>query len=712
MRKAPEKTYSESTFIFIFTMIYLREIIIFLTLSTQADVYLHNPRGSNNRLNEKSANRNNANRLFDSQNNNRGGYNVIDLDDQNGFNGNQPYADFNTMYSPEAGLQDEQYNMVFQEGSLLRMTWTAQHGCGNAMNNCNLVIQFGCDTSESDLGNNNNFGAKTLKGLGIRMNIVNGGNTGTPDETNDPDNVDNTYDNNNDNNRGRHESEEFYAMCQNRDRNNGLFLADQKLKGSSQKYTRQNPNGNRNGLECPEERDYYPWTYPAPWRDVAWLGNDVEYCKTDIAPFSQNVSPKGTCTGGDADDLPDDDQIAANDEAECTAADGTWVETSWGEANNAAFAEALCNEQNWSQANHLGNVDGTAKGGQTDSYEWWIPNFAALTNPDGWKCHTYTENVAQDGGTNKAVSYVRGVMRLRYNISTMDYDPYATNSSWNNDPANGVISPITQNPTVDIGTYMQGFRLAINTAQRGRAFSDRSHSFNIMQKPAYDGNSPQAAQSQVAAQNLLNVNVQGKRGNIVQTFPAVEYDFEPNDFYMEQGQCVHFQWGGSNTHNNGNPAGDGQAGDAGEGRGGSDRSNIMEMSALRNSYPMPYDQYASFFDAVTCKRPMEDEILSAADVKIVLATQGYFSSAEDAADNTGDNVDPLLNNVSGAFKQGVVCCTDANTPTGDYYMVSTRNNNFSNRSQKMKIRVTESTGAATGTFEFFAPESITEYGTQ
>lgn len=31
------------------------------------DIYLHNPRGSNNRLNEASAARNNNNRLFDSQ---------------------------------------------------------------------------------------------------------------------------------------------------------------------------------------------------------------------------------------------------------------------------------------------------------------------------------------------------------------------------------------------------------------------------------------------------------------------------------------------------------------------------------------------------------------------------------------------------------------------------------------------------------------------
>jgi len=681
-------------------------LAVFLHVS--ADLYMHNPRGSNNRLNEKSANRNNANRLFNSQNNNRGGYNVIDLDDADGFDQNNPYAeDIDTMYSPQAQLDNVQYNMIFQEGSLLRLTWTAQHGCGNAFNNCNFVIQFACDTSDTS---DEDFDDLPYKGLGIRMNALNGGNTNTPGETDNVNNIEGTYDNNNDNERGRHESEEFYTMCRNRDRNNGLFLADQNLKGSAQKYTRQNPNGNRNGLECPEERDYYPWNYPSPFRDVAWLGNDVEYCKENIAPFSQNVSPKGACTNGDEDDVPTQDQISANSQEECESDDvsGTWVETSWGGTNDEAFAEALCQEQNWSQANHLGNVDGTAKGGQTDSYEWWIPSFDQLTTD--WKCHNYNEDVESANEDEQSVDYVRGILRMRYNISTMDYDPYLTNASYNNDPANGVISPITQNPTVDIGAYMQGLRLAINTAQTGRTFQDRSHVFNIMKKPTGNGATAAATAAkaaQVAETNLLNVNVRGKRGNIVQTFPAVEYDFEPNDFYMEQGQCVHFQWGGSNTHNNGNPAGDGQAGDAGEGRGGSDRSNLMEMTKLRNSYPMPYDQYESFFDQVTCKRPIEDEALSAEDVQIVLATAGYFMSYNDADTNTDDNVDPLLNNVSGAFKQGVVCCTDENTTPGDYYFLSTRNNNFSNRAQKMKIRVVE---PDTGEFQFFAPEPITEFG--
>lgn len=62
-----------------------------ITLSTSTRPALNffpptNQRGSNNRLNERSANRQNGNRLFDSQNNNRGGYNVGDIG-AGGFNG-------------------------------------------------------------------------------------------------------------------------------------------------------------------------------------------------------------------------------------------------------------------------------------------------------------------------------------------------------------------------------------------------------------------------------------------------------------------------------------------------------------------------------------------------------------------------------------------------------------------------------------------------
>merc|ERR1719336_3105742 len=117
------------------------------------------------------------------------------------------------------------------------------------------------------------------------MILRNGDNTNTPNAPNNRDDVANQFNNNNQNNglRGRHESEEFYYFAKKRERNKGLFTADQNLKGNSQIYTRQNPNGNRRGLEVPEERDYYPYWGITPWRDIAWLGNDKKFCEEVIA---------------------------------------------------------------------------------------------------------------------------------------------------------------------------------------------------------------------------------------------------------------------------------------------------------------------------------------------------------------------------------------------------------------------------------------------
>lgn len=53
-----------------------------------------------------------------------------------------------------------------------------------------------------------------------------------------------------------------------------LFTADQELKGVSSIYTRQNPAGTRRGFEVPEERDYYPYWGPTPWRDIAIMVSD------------------------------------------------------------------------------------------------------------------------------------------------------------------------------------------------------------------------------------------------------------------------------------------------------------------------------------------------------------------------------------------------------------------------------------------------------
>ncbi len=85
---------------------------------TTADIYMHNPRGSNNRLHGAGTNAGNERRLFDSQNNAKGGY-------------NQGY-------------------MFYYSGSILPIEWTNQHGAGlNALLHSQIVIQYMCDDNSN-----------------------------------------------------------------------------------------------------------------------------------------------------------------------------------------------------------------------------------------------------------------------------------------------------------------------------------------------------------------------------------------------------------------------------------------------------------------------------------------------------------------------------------------------------------------------------------
>ena len=58
----------------------------------------------------------------------------------------------------------------------------------------------------------------------------------------------------------------------------------------------------------------------------------------------------------------------------------------------------------------------------------------------------------------------------------------------------------------------------------------RSHSFAIRSRP-----------SELQDVTIHNLNVRGMRGNIVQVYPSVEYDFVPNVLFASANSYIHVQ---------------------------------------------------------------------------------------------------------------------------------------------------------------------------
>ena len=621
---------------------------------THADLYMHNPRGSNNKLNEVSNNAQNQNRLFDSQNNAAGGYQVGDDCEPVCSNANNNYD----KTSPGAGKGQ----MYYYEGSRLTIEWTNQHGCGSAQQNvkCNLVLQYMCEDSSPGLRD------------GTTTNRV-------PD--NEAGYADPQY--------GVHEPLSWYESCKARGRNTGLYIADQNLRGNRQYAinTRQNPNGNRRGLECPEERDYYPYWHPTPWRDIAVFTDDVGLCGY-YEWESQNVRDKGMCCNatsyamdGTCVQQPgriENNQVipGPNSHAACIADQqnaGVWVE--YGAWNTWP---PLCERSPYARDNHLGNsVPTQAESGgyfatnRAPSFEWEVP----------W-----------DILHGKDVDEMTCVLRMRYNISTMDYDGWGIHTGTMVDSKlNGADASPQNNPKGDflglrpaegIGTDYP-LQLNINTNQYGRTFEDRSHTFKVKRRPPVF--------TKCHNSRIHNLNVRGRRGNIVQVYPSVEYDFVPVHLEVNEGDCIHFQWAGSDA----NPAGN-----AGNGRRMTDRTNIVELPALSKNIPAKhgYDRlpwafgehyyYSMFPDEATVKRfaYLGQEVYYNATTGSVVPSG---ACDDESQDEQALNNCKHLNAASGYFDGGLVQMGNIlrHPWGGTFHYMSTRNNDFTNRSQKATIVV-------------------------
>eukprot|EP00178_Gracilaria_changii_P006087 TRINITY_DN2042_c0_g1_i3.p1 TRINITY_DN2042_c0_g1~~TRINITY_DN2042_c0_g1_i3.p1 ORF type:complete len:657 (-),score=91.08 TRINITY_DN2042_c0_g1_i3:83-2053(-) len=602
-------------------------LLVLLTLLGLAwgDMYLHNPRGSNNRVNEANTNRNNANRLMDTQNNGKGGY----------------------CLGPR---------MQFYAGSQLTIEWTNQHGCGNPKLYCNIVIQYMCGRdSDSPLARIRD-GADTDR---IPNDVAGAMQTNA----------------NGDLQFGMHESLQYYQNCATRSRNFGLWISDRENEGGlgpgrrAARFTRQNNNGNRNGLECAEERDYYPYWHPTPWRDIAVLAQSNGDCGTYTSE-SQNNNDKCHCV----DSTNPQQEFDANNQLECetSVADGTEPNAVWRCEGSFGIGAPFCDKAAWSRDNHLGN----GMTGFTNNYNWTLPmsvNVASDPVADPWNFDT---NCVADGNNDPCVC----VLRIRYNISTTDLN--VRGDQFENLPSigNGNDPDVTLDSRFnapflifedDQITEQDGLphELALDTSQFGRTFQDRSHTFNIISRSSANVANDQSL--------IYNLNVRGKRGNIVQTYPATEYDFVPQQLNVRVGDYIHFQWTGCDT----NPAGN-----AGEGTAQTDRSNIVQLENFGANIPAR-DSWLSgdrplFRDRETRMRAAYlDQDLSTCLNREELLQQNNGNNNE--VEQDVQNCMKLNAAPTPYFNVGVVQMNTVN----DFHFMSSRNNNFSNRGQKGTISV-------------------------
>jgi len=566
-----------------------------------ADCYMQWPPGSNDRNREDNTDRNNANRLFDSQNNAKGGY----------------------CRGPA---------MSFYAGSQITVMWTAQHGCGrNPALMCNFVIQHMCSKSDAD-----------------DFNLIRDGTTTNTitDDTAGPTSVDtNTglleF--------GMHESYDYYQMCKGRDRNTGLFIADRESQGGlnagrrSAIYTRQNNNGDRHGYECTEERDYYPYWGPSPWIDIAILAHNTEWCSF-YQSESQNVKERGWCQKPATDTT--DDQEASIYARYITSEDciknAGYV---WNTVPSWGLSQPECAQTAFTRENHLGNSFTAFESHYNFSFASSIPT--NWSDPSGSDC--------------VANSNCACVLRIRYNISTADgstnsetdYEEYGAPYPNIDSSSNGRASPITQNPKVTLDGFT--VKLAINTNQFGRTFQDRTHVYHVLPRP----------DNVDSTARIFNLGVRGKRGNIVQAYPATEYDYAPSFLTVNTFDYIHFQWTGCD-HN--------PAGNAGEGADQTDRSNIMQMKSKADSKPITDDWVSA-----------NPDLLLFPDVALrgFMTYQGQTNCDTNSNDDNADDNCFKLNASPQLFDAGLIKMN----VTGTYAYMSSRNNNFSNRGQKGSLYV-------------------------
>ncbi|XP_068712158.1 protein DD3-3-like [Montipora foliosa] len=628
-------------------------LVTVLIVPCSSDMYMHVPPGSNNRLNGNQDAVRNANRLFDSQNNGKAGYNVGDKLDSNPGDNIQEFRQLPmTFYMSGCNANAK---------SIVDIMWTNQHGTGPKTDDrveTQVILQYMCQPYPEGKMPTADVNRE------FKYHTIRNGQTLTSQGFSGSTARENVYVRKD---RGLHEPGRYYQAYTRRERNKGLFTPDQKnnakkLKGTLPIYTRQNPAGTRRGFEVPEERDYYPYWGPTPWRDIAIMVSDAKteklmkeyvngphYGHKYLCIMPTKLTGNPNCPQENSLLLAKKCVAKYITREACNRNNGTWTKFITNYLEKTGGVLSTCHSDSGlrlarglpyephkvSQGADLReqyvvlhetpdviyapstvvNHNGMNMEGKFSSYKWKVPCFPTNTTQ-------------------------RCVLRLRYNITTDDVPREFTakdNDKLTNDP---------QTNATDGQTKLQ---LALDTTQVGRTFQDRSHV--ILLKPR----SLLPVKYQKA--NIFYIAGMGKRGNIVQAYPAMEYRFHPERLNVTTEDVICFVWSGSNNNQNND----------GEGRARTDRTNVCWVkegcSSLQpkdcSSLPLEVVDYLDKFDAAKLNLHLNKGCYTGAKLQAQL-------------DNSPPSCNPPCFRI---------------TKPGNYCYMSTRNNNFSNRRHMGQITV-------------------------
>ena len=121
---------------------------------------------------------------------------------------------------------------------------------------------------------------------------------------------------------------------------------------------------------------------------------------------------------------------------------------------------------------------------------------------------------------------------------------------------------------------------------------------------------------------------------------------------------------------------------------GTDRHNIVEIPNPNANYPLPWENSTLFNNVDALWTSWGEMNPTAEDIAVAFASSGYYkcyrrSSCTDSVESRNPPLQQLLDNAPASFEGALLRFQTA----GMYHYICSRNNNFTNRSQKGQITV-------------------------